>query len=100
MWWSAKAGVREAQRYGFRPDAPNGHYQRHLGPLVQHKAYSVALYDIEVPTQGKNDLSRTIRLAPMAPPHEALAKEADDGARLQVRLAALLDADTYRGTLN
>ena len=51
MWWSAQNGVREVERYGLRPDARNGHYQRRLDPLAQHKAYSVALCDIEVPTQ-------------------------------------------------
>ena len=81
MWLTAKAGVREAQRYGLRPDAPNGHYQRHLDPLAQHKAYNVAVHDIEAPTHGESDLSRAHRVAPVAPPHEALAKEADVAAR-------------------
>ncbi len=30
-YWSARAGAKKpVKEYGFRPDAPTGHYQRHV----------------------------------------------------------------------
>jgi hypothetical protein len=34
MFWAAKAGIPEATDLGFRPDAPSGHYQRHLNTVL------------------------------------------------------------------
>ena len=34
-WWAAKArALGPVSQFGFRPDAPTGHYQRHLGACI------------------------------------------------------------------
>jgi hypothetical protein len=34
MYWAAYAGIPEASDFGFKPNAPSGHQQRHLNSVL------------------------------------------------------------------
>ena len=77
-WWSAKAGAAgPVQKYGFRPDAPTGHYQRHLDQVsgVSLKAERSWRYVLSVPSLAKYDPSRCCHDVPVNVPHECLSEE-------------------------
>ena len=49
-WFGQKAGLKGAATdFAFRPDAPSGHYQRHLDAIVGHGATVEGACQIEVP---------------------------------------------------
>ena len=84
-WWAGRAGAISVGDWGFRPNAPSGHYQRHLdskmGKTVKHVAQEK--YKLPAPQYQNHDCSRTVHPTLATPPHEALAKEFVDKALLQ-----------------
>ena len=88
MWWVAKLKSPERLKpYGFRPNAPSGHAQRHLNSVfgtIGHK-----LYNMHVPAYIPNRLGRTTVDLHVLPAHEYFAdlfSEDVEGASARVRL--------------
>ena len=88
MYWAGKAGMKGAQRYGFRPDTENtGHFARHLDPILGFKQFNKTLYDVWVPGHAKHDLSRTQHLIPVSLPHEVIPQDMDADVGYRTMLA-------------
>ena len=86
MWWAGKGGIQEATLYGFRPDAPTGHYQRHLTSVLPFLRDRSKLYGITVPSYNANDFARSTHELQALPPHEILHESFDADATLRTRL--------------
>ena len=72
-FWASKAGVKAAGPYAFRPDAPSGHFQRHLDLVLGAKVADT--YEIALPGHHKFDVSRTVHDNVVLAPHELLHSE-------------------------
>jgi len=76
FWWAGKAGLDSVRRWGFRPDAPSGHFQRHLDSMLGAMAARKDRYQIQIPSYQKHHRGRVSRRTPVQIPHEALDLEA------------------------
>ena len=77
-WFAHKAGAQGSiGRYAFRPNAPTGHYQRHLDSVmgVDVKAEMAWRYSVLIPQHSKYDTSRSTHPCFVNLPHEALSEE-------------------------
>ena len=74
--WAHKAGAAgPVSSLGFRPDAPSGHYQRHLDTVAGLKAKPGKYLSIPVPGMPRYDQSRRVQQVKVYPPHECLHEE-------------------------
>jgi hypothetical protein len=64
-----------AAEFSFRPDAPTGHYNRHLNTVMRFNEVLSDSYAMEVPAYNKYDLERTTICMPCLAPHESFADE-------------------------
>lgn len=88
-YWAARAGAAGAvTRFAFRPNAPTGHYQRHLDSVLLVRTRGDAYYKIGVPMHLKHELGRRVRDTPVQVPHEVLDAEARATEGLGEKLAA------------
>ena len=77
-WYSSRAGAAgNIGAYGFRPNAPSGHFQRHLDKClgVDMKAQRSWRYTVPVPGLHKHDFMRTSHDTLVTVPHESLHGE-------------------------
>ena len=65
-----------AARFGFRPDAPTGHFQRHVDGIFGTEVPGA--YHMEIPGHCKNEATRTLMKNVVVCPHERI----DDEVRL------------------
>ena len=77
MFWIGKCGISEANKWGFRPGAPSGHYARHLEPLLGHGVDNENLYPMEYSGYCKYDMERTSHVAFTMPAHEQIQAAVD-----------------------
>lgn len=78
-YWAARAGAQGRVRdYAHRPDAPSGHFMRHVDSTNGEKMKDLArtMYHIDTPGLAKYDLSRTSHPTPVNLPHECIVEEA------------------------
>ena len=81
MWWCSKCGLQETDRLAFRPDAPTGHYQRHLNAALPFLANERGrVYECAVPGRDKDTNELREHNLLMLPAHEVVndAIGADD----------------------
>ena len=58
-WYASKSGMSDdVRRIGFRPDAPSGHYQRHLDSVLDFAERRSQFYKLQVVGTRKQDASR------------------------------------------
>jgi hypothetical protein len=77
-WYASLAGgAAPLDKFGFRPDAPSGHYQRHLDTVngIKMKDQQEWRYTISIPGHAKHDNSRKSHDIMVNVPHEVLHKE-------------------------
>ena len=90
MWWAAKAGITEAEKYGLKPGSSSGHYHRKVKKILGWNCKD-RFYELITPGHGKHDLERRPHVVPTIPGHEQLAqdiKDLDDNVeKLRSRLA-------------
>ena len=67
-----KAGIEEAVKYGYRLDAPSGHYQRHLNKVLPYASDTTCLYEFSLPGCHKLEQGRAELNFTAIPAHEAL----------------------------
>ena len=77
-------------KFGLRPDAPSGHYQRHLDACLGHSTKSDKLYALAAPSHATGTLGRSMRVLYTVPPHEAVATEMEDPTAL-AQLRSVVD---------
>ena len=84
-WWASRAGAKgPAKDYASRPNAPSGHYQRHLDMVHGARISDLrqTFYKIQVPRYQKWDGGRTASEMPVQLPHELLPQELIDDTAL------------------
>ena len=93
FWWAGKAGLDNVRRWGFRPDAPTGHYQRHLDSLLGSRRQRQERYHVNIPGYQKHSRGREIRKTPVQVPHEMLDAEAQSDPYFVDTLTRAVDND-------
>ena len=86
MWWAGKAGVHEAVRLGHNPDAPSGHFARHVKATLGVFNETEHMYQFDIPGHAKADLSRSLHSVTTFAPHELLASDVVASPSLRVQL--------------
>jgi hypothetical protein len=73
--WASQAGAKgPVEDIAFRPEAPTGHYQRHLDSVTGMNKTD-AHYLIPVPGHTKHSCGRTVHQIAARPPHEIMHDE-------------------------
>ena len=87
--YAGLAGVPSASKYGHRPGAPSGHYQRHLIKVLLESSDVAELYTLRVPGSSTSALGRAKLDFVAMVPHEVIDKDlrADPASVLKVREA-------------
>ena len=93
FWWAGKAGLAAVRRWSFRPDAPSGHYQRHLDTMLGSKLNRKDRYHVSIPAYQKHERGRTIRQTPVQMPYEVLDVEANTDPYFLDTLTNAIDND-------
>ena len=92
MHWASEAGVEEAKPLAFRPDAPSGHFQRHLNTsLTALTEHQPSLYETEIPSFDKDEDVLEPRTFWMMPSHEQVAEGFAADAIMRVKLAEVVE---------
>lgn len=74
--WASKAGaVGPAARLAFRPNAPTGHFQRHLDAVAGLRGKPGVHYPLPVPGHSKHSAARVVHNVKVLLPHECLHAE-------------------------
>lgn len=89
-YWAGQAGVAEVQPHAFRPNAPSGHYQRHLNSSLEFLRDQSALYSMSMPSYQHSVVDRGEHMLHVIPPHEAVASSMTD-ASARVQFSGLLN---------
>ena len=89
MCYAGLAGIPSASKYGHRPGAPSGHYQRHLSKVLPEFSDVAELYTLRVPGSSTSALGRAKLDFVAMVPHEVIDKDlrADPASVLKVREA-------------
>eukprot|EP00969_Alexandrium_andersonii_P078785 3474460-Alexandrium_andersonii.AAC.1 len=58
-----------------RPDAPSGHFKRHLERAIGLDKHDERLYSLKIPGHRKHDQTRDSHDEPVLVPHEVLSEE-------------------------
>lgn len=87
---AARAGLRGCHRFGVRPGAATGTYQRHLDSVLGVKLFTEQTCTTEVPVYNKRDVLRDIRQMPVQPPHEAIHEDRYSGQHTRPRLGTFV----------
>lgn len=75
-YWAAKAGAcGPVGELAHRPNAPSGHYQRHLDKKAGLRAEPEKFLTLQVPGHTKHDCRRQVHAVRVCPPHECLHRE-------------------------
>jgi hypothetical protein len=75
-YWAAKAGAKgPVKTLGHNPDAPTGHFQRHLDRVAGLRGTSEDFVTINVPGHTRASADRTVQGVRVVPPHECLNRE-------------------------
>jgi len=86
MFWASKAGVEEAAPLAFRPNAPSGHFQRHLNKVLEPLLDKSVLYRMPVPSYSADKLARSVHDLCVLPLHEVVDEMYSTDATLRVQL--------------
>ena len=94
MFWASKAGIPAAAKYGYKPDAPSGHYNRHLRKVLgcYSKENYAKLYHLLVPSTSTEGLGRDAHSLAALPPHEVVAEDAVADRAMLAELDSLVRA--------
>jgi hypothetical protein len=92
MWHAGRAGITAAIPYGFRPDAPSGHYQRHIHAVMPIFREREQLYDVPVASYNRDNLCKGIHQLVTIPLHEVVSEAFATDPSLRVRLDEMVSA--------
>jgi hypothetical protein len=91
-WWASRAGAAgPAGKFAFRPNAPTGHFQRHIDSASGCKLSDLkkSMLTIPVPRYTKHDAGRSVHMLPFRAPHEVLCNEVVSDPGILTKLSAL-----------
>ena len=84
-----EAGARGfVEQLAFRPNAPSGHFQRHLDVVLSFDEETKLLYELDVPGHDRCGMERVLHKMHTLPLHEELAREVADSPGLAEQFAA------------
>ena len=87
MHWCNQCGIHQAAPLAFRPNAPSGHYQRHLNAtLPVFTANKDCLYKLDIPSFDKDEDVLQQHEFSMVPGHEVIAEAFAADATMRVKL--------------
>ena len=90
-YYATQAGAQGfVTKLAFRPDAPSGHYQRHLDDVLGYKLEAKSVYEVFAPGHDKYGMERCVHTLHTLPLHEELAKEVAENPGLGTELAQLV----------
>ena len=73
MWKAGRAGNSKAVQYGYNPEAPSGHFQRHLnGAMKDLTAKRNWLYTLRMQGSSRSATGRVVHDLMVFVPHERL----------------------------
>jgi hypothetical protein len=87
-YWASKAGALGPVRsLAHNPEAPSGHFQRHLDRVAGLRGAPDTFMHLQVPGHTKYNAERDVQEVKVLPPHESLNKEVvrDPGILDQIR---------------
>ena len=85
-WLAAKGGLAgRAEELAFRPDAPTGHYQRHLDVVTEMSSQCEDAYMAEVPSYDAAHNGRFKLSMLFLPLHECLDQELEQADANSIR---------------
>ena len=94
-YWASAAGATGFVRtLAFRPDAPTGHFARHLKTVLRIDHVARGHMRIAVPAFNKAAFSRDTLSLPVVPVFEALARELEEDPGMQDRLQDMVDQES------
>ena len=87
-YWASHAGaVGFVKELAFRPNAPSGHFKRHLDAVLGFKTHQAGLMNLSVPGNSKSSMSRVVHEIPMMPVYDALLQELVEAPEMLEELA-------------
>jgi hypothetical protein len=86
MYYAGKSGVPDVAKYGYRPDASSGHFQRHLKATLGYVADNGATYSFSLPGHTKS-LERSLITFTGLPAQEQVAADYDANAIQKIQTA-------------
>jgi hypothetical protein len=90
-YWATAAGASGfAKTLAFRPDAPSGHFSRHLRLVLNMDTLASNQMTLEVPCYNRADFERSVMKLPCIPVFEALASEIAQTPNMAARLATMV----------
>ena len=88
-WYGSRCGLaKPGADLAFRPNAPSGHYQRHLDSVTEMSSKLKGACMIVVPSFDKYSMSRCVLNIPMIPLHEALQGELEEDPSIETTFNA------------
>ena len=92
MFRAGRAGNAQAVRYGLNPDAPSGHFQRHLNSVMQDlNNLRQFLYTLRVPGSSRKASGRVVHDLSVMIPYEQIDADLQKDQGAFPRLADAID---------
>lgn len=93
LFYAARAGVVEAERFALSPGSSSGHYARKMRSVLGYDD-SPHLYTFKYPGHCKHALSRVTHTGFCIPLHEQIAADLDSNVECRTRLMEILQENT------
>ena len=94
-YWATAAGASGFVRtLSFRPDAPTGHFSRHLRTVLRMDVLEANQSTIDVPCYSKAEFDRSVMALPCMPLFESLGREVAATPNMASRLADMVSSDS------
>ena len=93
MCWAAQAGITEAEELAYNPEAPSGHFGRHLkSKLPQYgKRAHERLYTYAAPSYSRGLLGRSTHIFTNVLAHEEVIREVNEDPMMMENLKDAVD---------
>ncbi len=93
MHWCSEAGIQKTKPLAFRPDAPSGHYQRHLEIALPFlEAEKDSLYEFDLPSYDRDTDKLAKHTFSMIPFQETIEKTFAESPSMKLQLAEAVAA--------
>ena len=86
MHLASKCGLKYAEKYSLRPDAPSGHFERLCKTRVETYKNAPSLYQFAAPGTTRDDVGVGEVIMYGAPPHEVIDDMLKSDASLMIQL--------------
>lgn len=95
-YWASAAGASGfVKKLAFRPDAPTGHFSRHLRTVLRMNQLEKEQMSISVPCYSKTEFERSLMDLPCVPVFESLARELSDTPAMATQLEHMVQSKVF-----